>query len=245
MNQPKVLVLDIETSPHLVWTWGLFKQYVSIDQIEEPSRMLSWAAKWHGERGTRFGAEWTHNGWVEELADLITDADAVVHYNGKTFDMPIIRREVEEAGLPPLPPVQQIDLLATVRKFRLASNKLDWAGYTFVGQRKVSHDGFPLWKRVMEGDPAARKMFERYNRGDVVLTDRLLSELKRHIPSYPSASLISGDTTDPECRCGARDFQRRGFYRTDTRKYQRYSCNKCGAWFRDTRSVGSIAIKGI
>lgn len=45
----KILLLDIETAPNTVYTWGLFKQNIAINQIESPGYILCWAAKWLGD----------------------------------------------------------------------------------------------------------------------------------------------------------------------------------------------------
>ena len=42
----KILVLDIETSPHTGFHWGLFQQNISLNQLIESSTVLCWAAKW-------------------------------------------------------------------------------------------------------------------------------------------------------------------------------------------------------
>ncbi len=60
MNTAKILHLDIETAPMLVWAWGLFKQNVSIGQIHQDWHMLCWAAKWHGKREVSKDALWFH-----------------------------------------------------------------------------------------------------------------------------------------------------------------------------------------
>ena len=46
----KILLLDIETSPNMVYAWGLFKQNLSIDHIIEAGSTLCWAARWLGDK---------------------------------------------------------------------------------------------------------------------------------------------------------------------------------------------------
>ena len=46
----KILILDIETSPHTGFHWGLFQQNISIGQLIESSSVLCWAAKWLGKK---------------------------------------------------------------------------------------------------------------------------------------------------------------------------------------------------
>ncbi len=42
----KILILDLETSPHKGFHFGLFQQNISISQLIESSTVLCWAAKW-------------------------------------------------------------------------------------------------------------------------------------------------------------------------------------------------------
>ena len=44
----KVLYLDIETSPILADTWGLWQQNVGIAQIHKPQRIIGFGYKWRG-----------------------------------------------------------------------------------------------------------------------------------------------------------------------------------------------------
>src|SRR5271165_7266283 len=47
--EPKILVLDIETSPIVSYTWGLFDQNIGLEQIVQESNILSVAVKWLGD----------------------------------------------------------------------------------------------------------------------------------------------------------------------------------------------------
>ena len=241
MNEPRILVLDIETSPAVVYAWGLWKQDVSIGQIIEPTRVIAFAAKWHGEKKISFFSEY-HNGreaMVQAAWDLIDEADIVVHYNGTTFDMPHLLREFKLLHLGPPSPVQEIDLLKTVRRFRLLSNKLDYAGQTFEIGAKVKHEGFPLWAACLAGDQKAWGRMRRYNIGDVRLTDDLYEDLKPYLKGAPHLGVLTG-TTDSCPRCGSTDRQKRGPIPVGVSMYQQYRCNNCGSWHRDTKSIPEL-----
>ena len=41
-----ILLIDIETAPNKVYTWGLWNQNVSLNQIDEVGYTLCWAATW-------------------------------------------------------------------------------------------------------------------------------------------------------------------------------------------------------
>ena len=50
MSKPKVFLPDIETSPLVLSTWGLLDQNIGLNQIKDDWSVLSWAAKWLGEK---------------------------------------------------------------------------------------------------------------------------------------------------------------------------------------------------
>ena len=244
----RILVLDIETSPNICYTWGLFKQDISIGQIIEPTRMICWAAKWVGEKKVHFASDF-HDGTDEMLSrlhDLLSETTAVVHFNGTSFDMPHIKREFIKHEMPPLPPIVEIDLLRVVKKnFRLTSNKLDYvAQYLGIGA-KVSHAGFSLWKKYLDGDEQAANKMRAYNKGDVVLTEKVYTRLLPHITNHPSYAL-SVDETIPTCnRCGSYNLVKRGYTFLTTGKYQRFVCAECGGWSRSVTRESGVTVRGV
>ena len=46
----RILTLDIETSPHDAWSFNVWKTNILPMHIKEPTKMLTWAAKFHGEK---------------------------------------------------------------------------------------------------------------------------------------------------------------------------------------------------
>ncbi len=108
----RLLFLDIETSPTSAYTWDLFNAFIGVDQIIEPTKMICWAAKWKGDRTMMFRS--VHDDDMVEAAwELFDQADAIVTYNGKRFDIPHMNREFLEAGLPPPSPYQQSSMSRT------------------------------------------------------------------------------------------------------------------------------------
>lgn len=235
----KILELDIETAPHKVYTWGLFNQNISIDQIDEPGYILCWAAKWYGKKDVMF-CSMPKDGeekMLKVMYDLIDEADVVLHFNGTTFDMPWLMGRFLKMGWPPPSPVQQLDLLKAVRRrFRLASNKLDYIlRYLDLGS-KVEHEGFKLWKRCMDGDGAAWKRMEMYNKGDVLQMEKVYEKVKPWISTHPNYALYQ-ETEGMVCpNCGGTHLQKRGSYVTTTMTYQRYQCQTCFSWSKDRQN---------
>lgn len=228
----KILTLDIETRPHLVWTWGLFNQNVSIGQIVEPSSVICFAAKWYGEKGTYFSRD-MRDAWY-----MLNEADAVVTWNGDRFDIPNLNRAFLGLGLGIPSGYASVDLLKTARKkFRFASNKLDHIAGELLGKHKTHHTGFKLWLDCMEEDAKAWKLMEKYNRMDVVLTEKLYATMLPWISSHPNSALYEGGKDQGCPKCGSTKIQKRGFSYTTVSKFQQYQCQKCGGWFRSGKRI--------
>lgn len=244
---PKVLTLDIETSPNLGYIWSLWKQNVSLTQLKESGEVICLATKWLHEKQTHFirtDGEHKEAGLAETHA-LLSEADRVVTWNGTTFDIPHLNREFLEHGFDQPAPYANVDLLRTAKKqFRFVSNKLDYVAQRLGVGAKLSHTGFQLWLDCMAGDEKAWKLMERYNRQDVVVTEKLYTKLLPWITGMPAAGLYS--TGNSGCgNCGAEKLVKRGFAHTAVSTYQRLQCGSCGKWSREARRLGGTDIRGI
>lgn len=243
----KTLYIDIETSPNVADVWALAHGYISINQLKESSRMLCFAAKWKDEKKPLFFSEWDDGTFdmVWAAKELLNEADVVVHYNGHSFDVPIIRQEMADLNLSPFSPFQEIDLLKIVRRqFRYPSNKLQYVAGRLLGESKVAHEGHSLWTKVLNGDKDAQTRFRKYCIKDTLLLEPLHDFLIPWAPTLPNQSLYSeGAFTCPKCAGGP--LVKEGFSYTQLGKYQRYSCSDCGGWSTDTRRVLGTQVKGV
>lgn len=239
--------MDIETSPHILYGFGLFKQNFGINQIEEPTRMICFAAKWADKREVLFFSEY-HDGreaMVQAAWDLLNEADAVITYNGDGFDIPHMNREFLESGLTPPAPYASIDLLKTVRKqFRNASNKLDWIVQHLGIGRKTPHSGFKLWLDCLRGDPAAWALMKRYNMQDVRVTEKLYLRILPWITQHPNVGLREGHTSGCP-NCGSFKATKEGLAYTAQSAFQRYRCKDCGKYRRGTSRVLGASTAGL
>lgn len=238
MSNLKILALDIETRPNLAYVWKLWDENVSNDQLVESHEVLSFAAKWIGEEDTIFSS--VHEGsklkMLKKIHTLITEADAVLHWNGQRFDMPHLNREFLLAGMKPPSPVSQIDLMLVVKKhFRFPSNSLAHVSQALGLQGKVDTGGFKLWKGCMEGDEEAWAKMKEYNIHDVTLLEEAYNKLLPWIHNHPQRNLYEEGSGCPTC--GSDNFIKRGFAHTRIASYQRYQCSDCGTWFRDVKRV--------
>jgi hypothetical protein len=244
----KTLILDIETSPNLAHVWGLFNQNVALNQLQEATRVLCFAAKWADSRKVLFHSEYAdgHMGMLESAWDLLNQADAVVGWNSQSFDAKHLNAEFFTEHMNEPSPYKHIDLMRTVKsKFRFPSNKLDYVGGVADVGHKVKHEGHGLWVSCLNGDPKAWKRMEKYNRGDVVLTDSLYWRLLPWISNHPNIGLYNPKDEDQCPNCGSGSLRKQGFYTAETGRYQRYQCTLCGRWSRSTTRETSVKIRGI
>ncbi|WP_165384856.1 ribonuclease H-like domain-containing protein [Cryobacterium sp. SO1] len=239
-RQVKILTFDIETRPNLAYTWGLWDQNISLAQLIEPGAVFAFAAKWYHEKRTRFHSDHTdgHADMVLAAWKLLDEADIVVHYNGKNFDVKHLNREFVLAGLTPPSPFKQVDLLQVARsQFKFQSNKLDHVASQLGLGGKTSHTGFQLWIDCMAGDAKAWRLMERYNRQDVKLTEALYDRLRPWIKSHPHIGMWTGKP-DACSNCGQDGpHEYTGIYRTLHQAYDRYKCRNCGTAIRTTTKL--------
>lgn len=233
---PRVLTVDIETSPALARVWGLWDQNIATNQIVERSRVLCVAGKWLDRKRTMFASEF-HHGHPDFLRTVwawFDDADVVVTYNGIKFDVPHLQREWLLAGYGPPSPWIDVDLLRVNRsRFKWLSNKLGYVTDTLGLDTKLQTGGQDLWNRVLADDPAAWSKFKKYNETDVVITEQLFRVLLPWIRG-PHFGLLMGDPA--ACyACGSNDLTPAGFVFTKTTKYPKMICG-CGAWNKLMRS---------
>lgn len=239
----KVLLLDIETSPCLADVWGLWEQNIGLNQLRESTEMLSFAAKWLGVHGTGF---WSVNNvgkeaMVQVAHELLDLADVVVHYNGRSFDVPHLNREFLLAGLKPPSPFRQIDLLLAIRKqFKFPSNKLAYVSKALGLEGKVEHEGHELWVKCMAGDEDAWERMRKYNIQDVELLEDLYEHLQPWIPGHPSHGSFTGEDVCPAC--GSANLAKQGHAYTQMSRFQRYRCSDCGKWSRSNKRDQSTGI---
>lgn len=234
---PRILVWDIENSPSLAHVWELWNTNVNPAAIQVQAEVMCFAAEWLDSDKTIFRSTF-HHGKDDMLATahrLLSEADAVVSYNGKKHDTPVMNTDLLLAGYPPPAPYRHIDLDLTMKgEFRFPSHSLNYVSQALGIGAKVKHEGYSLWKAcIIDQDPAAWSRMRKYNIGDVKLTKELFWRVRPWVRNMP----LFQDNADDEVRCPhcrSTDINREGFAYTQASKFQRYSCNECGRWFRST-----------
>jgi hypothetical protein len=246
LSKPKILVFDIETAPLLGYVWGLWDQTVALNQIHKDWHLLSWAAKWLGEpassvmyadqrKSRRIDDD---RKLVEALWKLLDEADAVITQNGRAFDQKKVNARFAFHGMQPPSSYKHFDTLLMAKKhFAFTSNKLEYLTDKLCTKYKklkpTKFPGFEMWRQCLAGNTEAWDEMKKYNIHDVLALEELYTKL---IPweNTPTFSLYAGS---PVCSCGNKKFQKRGFYYTNTGKFQRYRCEKCGSETRDRTNL--------
>lgn len=236
-KEPRVLTLDIETSPNVAYVWGLWDQNVSTSQLIQPSRVLCFAAKWLDGKRVYFYSE-HHDGadaMVEAAWSLLDEADVVIGYNHIKFDIPHLHREFVQRGYAAPSPHLDVDLLKVVRsRFKFPSNKLGYVTQALGLDTKLETTGQDLWNRVLAGESAAWAEFKKYNVQDVHVTEQLFVLLSPWIQGVPHAGL-SGGSMSVCPSCGSSKLDPAGFVFGKTMVYPKLGC-ECGAWCKVLRS---------
>ena len=226
--KPKILVIDIETAPASGYIWKLFDVNVSLSQLIDTSKVICFAAKWHGEKKVIFSSnqEDTHKAMIQKAWNLFDQADAVIGYNSKNFDCKILNKEFILAGLTPPTPYKHIDLLQTMRQnFKFMSNKLDHVSQELGIGKKTSHQGFDLWTACMNNDSKAWSLMKKYNINDVKLTEELYNRVTPWLKTTFNHNEHSNEVVCPNC--GSHNLTKNGKYLSPNRAYQKYICKDC------------------
>jgi hypothetical protein len=243
----RILILDIETRPALVYTWGMFNQSFGPSQVVDWGGVLCFAAKWHGDDKDMFYAEWKgRDRMIRAAHRLLSEADAVVGWNSQRFDTRWLHAEFQRAGMARPSPYVNVDLMRSQKRDAfMLSNKLESRRLWLGEEGKAETGGFGLWKRVMDGDREAKRLLEEYNRRDVEITEEEFNRMRaggwvRGLPNHA----IEGGHVCPSC--GSGKLQARGWQVTLTRRYKRFQCRECGSWSRAVHcEPGAAQIKAI
>lgn len=225
---PKILIIDIEWKPVKAYVWRAWKENIRAPQIIEDGGLLCVGMKWLGDKESLLFSEWdhAHKGMLTRTHAVMSQADAIVTYNGDRYDLPKLNGEFLLHGLDPLPPIASIDLIKTVKKMGYFQNNLNYIGELLKIGAKLEHEGFGLWKKVLDGDQNARKRMDKYCRQDIALTERAYMRVRKFIGNHP----YLGNVANACPNCGGQHLQSRGTRRTRCFSVQRLQCQDCGAW---------------
>jgi DNA polymerase elongation subunit (family B) len=240
LDRKKILFIDIETSPLLSYTWGLYEQNV-ID-LKKEWYIMSMAYSWLEDKKVNCLAlpdfktykkdSESDRELVFAIKELLESAEVIVAHNGDQFDIKKINARLIYHGFTPYKPNKSIDTKKIAKKyFNFTSNKLnDLCKYLKIG-KKEDTGGFKTWLGCMNGDIKSWNTMIKYNKQDVSLLKDLYNRLKPWIESHPNMNVLC-ETKDKCPKCLSSKVQKRGFGLNISTRYQRYQCQSCGGWFK-------------
>ena len=174
----KILFADIETSPLISYTWGIWEQNV-IKKIKSGT-ILSVAYSWGGKTEVLACDEMSERELLSKLWKLLDEADVVVAHNGDAFDVKKINTRFIIHRFRPPSPYITIDTKKEIKKVAaFDSNSLDNLGADLDEGRKIKHRGFDMWEGCMAGNKKDWRDMKRYNKQDVELLKRIY---RRELP---------------------------------------------------------------
>lgn len=244
MSEPKILLLDIETSPKIACVWGLFKQNVGINQIVRDMYVLDWSAKWLGDDYMYSDSLHYHKLFDKEpendkiilksIWKMLDEADFVVGHNVKRFDLATLNSRFIQQGIGIPSTYRVIDTLTIARQnFKFTSNKLQFLGQALGVGSKIDTGGFDLWADIiLRQDRNAFDRMVAYCEQDVYLLEDVYNKIKAWDKLAPALTAF-GDLEEKSCNsCGSTELKGAGYYRTNTATYKKYTCKSCGHCMR-------------
>lgn len=249
MSKPRILIWDIETAPMLGYVWSLWDNDLSLDQVKKDWHLLSWSAKWLDDppekvmyMDQRNEKDITNDKRIlKKLWHLLDEADIVITQNGKNFDHKKVNARFLHHGMQPPSSYKHIDTMLIAKKhFAFTSNKLAYMSDKFNNKYKklkpTKFPGFSMWVECLNGNQAAWKEMEKYNKYDVLALEELYKKL---IPwdNTINFNIYSESHKDIVCSCGSKDFKHNGHVYLSTGKYKRFKCRKCGAETRGKENL--------
>lgn len=236
-KKPKVLLYDLESSPNVVYTWGVREQNAL--KVITPRQIISFAYKWLGDEKITvmalpdfpgYSAKCPNNrALIAELHKVISESDIAIGHNITEFDDRVSNTDILRHGFAPPPPHRVIDTLGIARtRFRFNSNSLGELGEFLGLGKKVNTGGFALWEGCMKGDPKAWAKMKRYNAGDVALLEKVYYKFRPWMRNHPDMNALDRNDGCPACRSPR--LHSRGFSIFTGGKRHRYQCQDCGKW---------------
>ena len=236
-KEPKILLLDIETSATISAHFGRWKQNIGQNNvISEGGIILVACWKWLGNpnvesdyiRNPKERYNGDDSALVARLWELIESADVVVGQNVLDFDLATIKSRLAKHAMPTLKNVKVVDTLKIARKMRFNANSLDSLGaYLGVG-RKLDHSGMKLWIDVMNGCPAALKEMLDYCKQDVQLLEDVYLKLRAFDQRPAGLAHFYADEKHRCPACGSDDLEfTNNVVHTPVSEFQEVICNIC------------------
>jgi len=236
MRKPKILFIDIETSPNIVASWTIGRKvFLSHESILEERKIICICWKWSTGSTiycSDWGVEQDDKQILLNIQDSLNEADLIVAHNGDKYDLRFINSRLLYHKLKPIHTASTEDTLKQLRRvFYLNSNKLDYVSHFLQFGHKM-HTDFTLWLSVLKKDIKALKYMIRYCKKDVLLLEKVYNRIAPFVTQKINKGLITSHEKLSCSACGAhRNFLRQKGYRYNAKTIKhKYVCTKCGKW---------------
>lgn len=255
MNE--VVFLDIETSINMFYAFRTGNQFLNIDQLEEPTKILTvaWGSMYDLYTSKKRGVSSVGNHHfkrqfrkdprddtelLRRIWSVLDNAKVVVAHNGR-FDEGWLRGRFLELGWKQPSRFSLVCTYQGLRRYNMSSKKLDFLSKYLVGTAKIPTE-IAMWIACTKGDVKAFELMEKYNIGDVY--DTLFKVYMRTCQYYPDYAV---DFTDwslnvPQCRVTGQLLNELNEVWTNHStglQYKLYKNPKNGIVYRDRYNVNS------
>lgn len=237
-QDPRVLLLDIETLPMDVHVWDIkYRQRIPHYNIINDFCVLSWAAKWLCEAEIESdiltpeeAAKRDDRRILEGIWPLMDEANVVIGHNVDSFDRRRLNARFLFYDMAPPMPYQIIDTYKEAKRaFSLSSYKQDFITKHLGLTPKVSVN-YDLWLECLEGNEEALEKMLTYNRNDVRGLEDVYMRLRPWIKSHPNMAIFVEADGNACPTCGHQDLTWGGqYYTTPVNRYRAFRCNGCRA----------------
>ena len=165
---------------------------------------------------------------VRQAHAIMSQADVMLTFNGKNFDIKYMQSKFMRYGLPALPEISHVDLYQTARtKMRLTRKSLaNISHYLQLTNEKTKLD-WDIWRRAAKGYTKEIRYIRDHGAADIYVTQELYEKhMRQYVRQHPRVSGYG-----PCRRCGADTLERRGVAVTILKGQQhRYQCRTCAGW---------------
>ena len=223
----KLLVFDLETS----------------NLAANRGHIICAAAKWVGKKevftwrideGKNYGktAESFYNDShiLQGLLPLIAEADAVMAYYGKGFDVPYVNTRCISNNIPVPAPFTVIDPWETARKYlKLARNDMGSVAALVGATHQKTHLPWASWLLAHYGHKQSIDDLIKYNVNDIKTLEDVYFGLRPLMVNHPYLGYKDGTNPSLRCpACGSSHTHSRGSRYTRSYQVLLRRCSDCG-----------------
>lgn len=239
---PRIILWDIETLPNFKEVMKVFpglSAYPGLTLKATISSIICVGWKVLGEKRVNvisawdFKTRWRKNvnddySVVKAAYDVLKDADCIVTHNGKRFDWKHLQTRLIANNLPTLPKIPHIDTCSEAKKHLLSfNNRLNTLADLMADEKKMEHEGWELWTKVLNKNHAAMIKMEKYCQQDVIVLEKIFKRLRPLMSGLPNYNAFL-DPLGKSCpNCGSHTLIKDGTKTRTNGIFQAYMCKDC------------------